>query len=345
MNEPTIQLDVRPEVEEFVAAVRRHLADLPAEERDDLTEGLAADLSDLVAEQGPDVLGDPAAYAAELRAAAGLTPRGRLRPRGSLTDLLDDARDRMLGVLHRPGLAGVGGFLEAVRPVWWVARAWVAVQLLAMLNGGRPTPVPSVEGPAVGFLLLVVAAVLSVQLGRGRLWPRRPAWLRLTIVGLNAFAVLLTPVVLGQFPASGTYDVHDTSYPYVPGLSLDGTPVRNVYAYDRDGKPLVGVQLFDQDGQPLELDAGYVYDATGADVMPFPWYAEGGRYREAYNVFPLPERTQYDQFEALPGAWHSPRPPRLVPPPLVAVPPVTLPSIEVGEKAREKAAATRRAGR
>ena len=59
MNEPTIQLDVRPEVEEFVAEVRRHLADLPADDRDDLTEGLAADLSDLVSERGSGVLGDP----------------------------------------------------------------------------------------------------------------------------------------------------------------------------------------------------------------------------------------------------------------------------------------------
>ena len=343
MNEPTVQLDVRPEVEEYVAAVRRHLADLPPEDRDDLTEGLAADLSDLVAEQGPSVLGDPASYAAELRSAAGLAPRGRLRSRGSLTERLDASRDRALEVLHRPGLSGFGDVLEAVRPVWWVARAWVAVQLVSMAKGEPTTPVPTVEGPVVGFALWMVATVLSVQLGRGRLWPRRPAWLRLAIVGLNAFAIVMTPVVLGQFPASGTYyDVHDTSYSYVPGMALDGEAVRNVYAYDRDGKPLVGVQLFNQDGVPLKIDASYVYDSTGAATMQFPWYAEGGRYRELYNVFPLPERTQYDQYEALPGAWSSNRPPRLLRHPLATVPKVTLPPFQARERAAKAAARTRR---
>ena len=93
----TTQLPVRPEVPEmvraFVARVRERLSDLPAEELQDLTEGLEADLTDLVAERGGGTLGDPDEYAQELRSAAGLepAPRRRLRiDRGlSLGDRLD----------------------------------------------------------------------------------------------------------------------------------------------------------------------------------------------------------------------------------------------------------------
>lgn len=78
----TTDLRVRPDVAAFVARVRELLADLPEEERLELTEGLEADLSDQVAEQGGGVLGDPEAYARELRTAAGLEPVARRRPPG-----------------------------------------------------------------------------------------------------------------------------------------------------------------------------------------------------------------------------------------------------------------------
>ena len=65
---------VQPEVAEFMGQVRAHLLDLEPEELQDLTEGLGADLSDLVAERGRGALGDPADYARELRSAAGLEP-------------------------------------------------------------------------------------------------------------------------------------------------------------------------------------------------------------------------------------------------------------------------------
>ncbi len=78
MND-TMRLDVRDEVDAFVAEVERRLADLTAEERDELVGGLRADLADRLADHdGPEppeqVLGDPASYAAELRAAAGFPP-------------------------------------------------------------------------------------------------------------------------------------------------------------------------------------------------------------------------------------------------------------------------------
>src|SRR5690349_14631482 len=67
------------EITDFVAAVRAWLDDLSTDEVTELTGGLEADLTDALAEAGStpsDLYGDPAKYASELRAAAGLPPRG-----------------------------------------------------------------------------------------------------------------------------------------------------------------------------------------------------------------------------------------------------------------------------
>ncbi len=80
MNDTTVigggqQEDVRASV----WAVRAWLADLPADEVEDLTAGMEADLAERAAESGGGtlgaLLGEPEAYAAELRSAAGLPPR------------------------------------------------------------------------------------------------------------------------------------------------------------------------------------------------------------------------------------------------------------------------------
>ncbi|MCW2853652.1 MAG: hypothetical protein JWM84_3316, partial [Nocardioides sp.] len=83
MND-ALHTPARPEVEAFVADVRARLADLSDDEREELLGGLEADLSDQVAD-GAVVLVDPAAYAAELRAAAGLPERTPARRRVPLT--------------------------------------------------------------------------------------------------------------------------------------------------------------------------------------------------------------------------------------------------------------------
>ena len=74
----------------YVREVRAELTDLPAEDVDDLTGGMEADLSELAAESGGDLigrLGSPRLYAAELRAAAGLPERvaGKGRQYGLLS--------------------------------------------------------------------------------------------------------------------------------------------------------------------------------------------------------------------------------------------------------------------
>ena len=69
------------EAEAYLAEVREHLIDLGEEERAELLEDLAQHLADICTDEENvesdlrDLLGEPASYAAELRAAAGLPPR------------------------------------------------------------------------------------------------------------------------------------------------------------------------------------------------------------------------------------------------------------------------------
>lgn len=332
MND-TLRLDLRPEVDAFVDQVRSHLTDLRPEVREELTEGLTADLHELVADRGPEVLGDPADYADELRTAAGLDGPSRGTPYpGStgqrLQGWLDSNRDYWHTTMQRPAFSTGWELLVVLRPVWWAFRAWVAVQLADLLFGGWPyTPVPSIGGPVLGFLILCLAVVLSVQLGRGRLWPatrlHRSAGARLLLLGLNVFALVMTPVVLGRFAAVERYTatrfVHE---PNGPGLWLGSREVTNVFPYDASGRPLVGVQLYDQDGRPLDLDRGNTLVRTPQGrALLYPW-TDGAQDR--WNVVPLPRRQQEDRRRPA-EVWSSESRPALPTPPALRLPPVTLP--------------------
>ncbi len=366
MNEATIRLEVRPEVSAFVDQVRARLSDLSDEEREELVGGLEADIAELVADGGSVTeLGDPRAYADELRAAAGIERlsqtavdasrskflglRQRVdRPVGEpLGAMLDTVRDRWLALVGAPALSGAWEILASLRPVWWVLRAWVAMQLLdyAIGNGRWGLDLfPTTGTPLMGLLLLLGAVVVSVQIGRGRLWPgtaraSRP-WPRLLLVGLNAFAVLALAFVLAQLPTQQDADLaFDRGYRAGTGggggLVYRGQSVKNVFPYDAQGHPLTGVQLFDQEGRPLSLNRTSEYigwdDATGDRWnVGYPWMNGAQRL---YNVVPLAMREQ-----ASPGqparAWTSENPPALPTPPLAVVPPAALPT---GDAATEPA--------
>ncbi|MGH3365401.1 MAG: HAAS signaling domain-containing protein [Nocardioidaceae bacterium] len=352
MNDPTIRLETRPEVSAFVEKVRARLFDLSDEEREELVGGLEADIDELVSDGGSVAeLGDPRAYADELRAAAGVERRtsdedgagagGFLRGRRSrrrvserVDALLDAARRRWAELVDVPALRAIWDLLVTLRPVWWVLRAWVAMQLLDIFTqaGDMATPVPLIGGPLLGSLLWLVAIVVSVQIGRDRIWPgsgaARRTSARVVLLGLNTFAVLMTPVVLAQFPASGTYHDYVGVYDPEPGLMNQEQYVRNVYPYDSEGNPLTGVQLFDENGNPLDV-ATFLsedLDGDGRTSVAYPWL---NGERRLFNVFPLPEREQPAwRTETFPNAWTSANPPALPAPPLAVVPPAVLPLAE-----------------
>ena len=316
MSAPTTQTPQGQLVSAFVGQVRRHLDDLPSDDVEELVGGLEADLADSLAEAaagGTDdparLLGDPAVYAAELRAGAGLPPRGadrgprRPRPWRTLERAFRSAGNR---VTSAPWWPSVRDFCAVLQPVWWVLRGWIVARLiLGFFKAGDSGLLRAGLG---GLLLVLACVVLSVQLGRRR-WGRvaPPRWL---VVAGNILAVVVLPVLLA--------DLHspDLSLPGYTGPSdgmwVHGEPVQNVFPYDSQGQPLTGVQLFDQKGRPILAQTG-----ASAAAARDPYGAA------RWNVYPLwlqGDPTYVPNGEERPGPVYLPKPA------LGAVPPVTLPS-------------------
>ena len=283
---------LRPEVVAFVAQVRLRLADLSEDEREELTGGLEADLSEQHAAGGP--LPDPVAYAAELRAAAGLPAPARRRLDARPVELLDRVRAGFLGRVE--GLPG-WSLVETLRPAWWVLRAWIAVTGLDQLVGGYEyvTLLPTLYVPGLGVALLLVAVVLSVLIGQGRLWPGsgpdRPAYARILLLALNAFAVVAPLGFTGDGGQIESYSYTPVSVrPHGDALRHGPDVVRNIYAYDAGGQPLTGVQLFDQKGRPVAVSAeSSMGDRRRDRQVTCPWF---NGTTPLFNVFPLQQRTQ-----------------------------------------------------
>jgi hypothetical protein len=379
---------VAPEVRLFLARVRHELADLDAEEVSEMTDGLEADLTELVAERGAAALGSPVEYADELRAAAGVEPQVR-RPRAHLpfgerlTGWLDAGHARFDGLVAAlPGDAS--DLLVALRPVWWVARAWIAVVAgvgLLKDSAGLSSPyyapalVPHMRG--LGWPLLAVAVIVSVQLGRGRIWPggSRGVGARVVLLVLNVLALVMLPVALAsvrnepeQSYWQGYQDAEAVAVPTVdgPGYGIDenagvyssGRWVTNIYPYDASGKPLVGVQLFDQLGKPIDIVAAPEcpdevggWSVNPVEQDPNCWNPDGSgrttKGRVPYpwtngatqleNVFPLPSRMQED-LNRTGTAFTETDPPRIGQLPLASVPAVSLPGIVPSTQAPAKPA-------
>ncbi|WP_426244077.1 hypothetical protein [Nocardioides sp. LHG3406-4] len=332
---------IAPEVAQFASAVRAQLADLTPDEREELAGGLEADLADLVDERGVEALGEPVAYAQELRGAAGLPPAmGKAldrRPLGEAIDArLDLGRERWdRAVTGLPG--SPWEFVTSLRPAWWLLRAYVAVQTLDYaLDGNYDLAwVPTLGG--LEWPLLIVAAVLSVQLGRGRLWPAA-GWAlglaRLVLLALNVLAVVMIVPIFGSLPNVSWQSIGYAQADPVSsgaGITSNGNDVSNIYPYDAEGQPLVGVQLFDQDGKPLKVDEF----VQGGDysTWAYPWTNVNGK---VWNAFPMPE-AKYDTAgyccDRMPSPWTSDTPPTFPRPPLDQVPSVSIPEAAYGDRA------------
>ena len=301
----TTQLPVRPDVAAFVARVRELLADLSEEDRLELTEGLEADLadqlSDEAAEQGGGVLGDPEAYAAELRAAAGFEPVARRRlptmSRMPWPERLDATRAWWDAQVARPRVFPVWSVVASLRPVWWFFRAWIAAVLVCIALPGYTTWgftwLPGVNNE-VGLAVLAACVVLSTLVGLGRIWPgsvptgARGTVARLVLVGLNLFALAMVPAAEQYYQDAEWNQIQDsgyldTSWVDEVGVLNRGQQVCNIAAYDASGQPLTGVQLFDQSGRPLDVRC------YGQQDRAVPWVL-GDVTR--WNVFPIGERDR-----------------------------------------------------
>jgi hypothetical protein len=256
-----------PEAAAYLAELERELADIPAEERADLLEEVEASLVE-AGDEPMARLGTPARFAAELRASAGLPPAPHaLKPRPS-------AWRRFT---QDPATRAVRRAARELAPIWWAARAVLAVALLSVLSHqSYDRQTIALDGALV---VLALAASLAAGLtGRRRALPLRR--LRSAVdLGL-AVCLLLTPVLVDRIHARSTrYVFVQSTLPPPAGLANAGVPLRNVYPYDSRGRLLHDVRLYDQDGRPLKVGAG------ANDPNRRPVVTRGGSV--VFNAFPI----------------------------------------------------------
>lgn len=289
MND-TIEGAAENQVARYASAVRAAFADLPGPDRELLLEDLEDHLQEVAAEAGGPLaerLGRPEAYAAELRASAGLPAPGAPGRRRTGSWPRETWGAQQAGRLWQaasthPAGRAVLEFLPELRPAWWVLRGYLAVQAacvaLSLLDanlGGLSFPIPRPFGSRVLGVLAVAGAVAgSVALGRRG--TSRRGWVALGNAGLGLFAVLM----LLELGAGEAYDdqyhpefVTTYSEPAL-GLRANGREITNIFPFDADGKPLQGVYLVDQDGDPVvatrnddpSLEARLPLDGAGSEV-------------------------------------------------------------------------------
>ena len=298
-----------PEVAAYLAAVRQALDDLPAPERDDLLAEVEASIVDAASETGAPIaarLGPPDEFAAELRAAAGLQ------------ETASAPRESRLVALARGAAAATAPARAVARelaPVWWVARAYIAVGFLVLTSDAGwswrapvfPRFAPGgFDHPLTGVVVLLAAVAVSIWIGfRSRQWTRgKPA-----LVAVNVVLLLLAVPVLSNFPQTAYSNVTIVEDAPISGLVYNGVAVQNIYPYSRDGRLLHDVLLYDSFGQPIEFGVGAV------DPMRRLLRTRAGA--PIYNSFPIryyePGTRQVADPDAAPRV---PLPRVLGPPPL-----------------------------
>jgi hypothetical protein len=251
-------------------------------------------------------LGPPADFAADLRASAGLPAAARgPAPRNGL-------RASLSQLAAAPWMRRAGGVLRELAPVWWAARAYLAVGLLAIVAGVDWSVQYAVFprfGSAVGTTF-VLALALAGSFALGLRSRHAAGGRRRAAIALNALLVLAAVPVLAR-AADAPY-VAPPSEPSAPaelaGVVLDGVVVENIYPYDRNGRLLQDVRLYDNLGLPLSILHGI------DDPNRRPVYERGGA--RAFNAFPIRHFEPGTRRVARPNAGPGVDPQRLRTPPL-----------------------------
>ena len=294
-------MSVPQDVAQYAQQVRAELRDLPQSSFEDLVEDLDDHLAEVMGAGGEPlaVLGPPAAYAAELRAAAGL-PR-RSAPSGSVRWDHLHARARQARSHH--AVQDLLAFLPELRPAWWVLRAVLSVLALDYVFLGS-----AAGGAGLVLVLPLVAAavVLSVRAGqRSRREPSRDRRQQLLAAGANgllgvaALVALAAVLERGSEPGyavdPGPYGAYGAYGATGPGLTHpDGSPITNLFPYAADGRALTGVLLVDQDGRAVDELA-----TTTREGWPVERVLEAGGTPAPANSYPQQQRVvRTDEFGA-----------------------------------------------
>jgi hypothetical protein len=186
------------EIAAYLADVRGAMTDLDPGVRDGLLDDLPEHLAEVAAADTAPLqsrLGPPAAFAAELRSAAGLPPMlatiGR-RPNEPGVSSAQLAREFMVRIDRSLGrFAGYDSLREllvALRPGWWVVRGAGVASFLAILVGASYyMNVAEVLGV---LLAAAVGALISVRLGRATMRASASTRMLVTIVNVPCVLVL-----------------------------------------------------------------------------------------------------------------------------------------------------------
>jgi hypothetical protein len=288
----TVLEDRAGEIARYLEAVREALRDLPLRQRDELLEDLPEHLAEVAAEEPAplaDRLGEPAAYAAELRATIGPAGerrrlRDRLRLRWAPTLAALGRLDRRLGPMI--GYASLSDFARLLAPAWWVLRGYIAAMVVvgvldAEANLGL---LPRLgDSTLAGLAILGGFVVGSIWLAR-----RTPGLSRPVRRGVHLASAAL--VVVGLAGLAGM----DANLRWVTDPAYTETyydpygHVEDVYVFDQDGNLVRGATLRDQTGMPIELGSVWCFDDSQAaptyprcpDALPW-WMPDSARSRDA----------------------------------------------------------------
>jgi hypothetical protein len=251
------------EIAAYMAAVERHLGDLPEPIRLDLMSELDLHLAEVAADLGPgmtlrDLLGSPESYARELRETAEIQKEAvgtRLRrsvfaAAAPLTARVRTAADKFAA---STGHADAADLAVRLRPGWWVLRGAIVAALFvywlatAQFGVSGYSVFASIPGLLFAVAVLLTAVWASLKIGAktpdwGR---RRRRWVAaagIAIVALAGyqFSWMITGVIPTQYVETQYID-DGSGYGYVS----------DIHVYDENGQQLTGVYLFDQNGDPL----------------------------------------------------------------------------------------------
>ena len=210
-----------------------------------------------------------------------------------------------------------------MRPAWWVLRGYLLVQAADVLTGNWESLdlLPQLGVWMLGPLLTLVAGLLSVEVGRGRLWPGigRPVRVhaRAALLALNVGALVAVVPVVDAADRLGPelIAVRDAAgYVDQSGLRLRGDRICNIQPYDADGPPAGGRAAL-RPGRRADHDQLLEVGRGERGPQHYPWASLG---EDRWNVFPQPERTGDRRVKD--DAWTSGEPPTLPEPEVLRVP-------------------------
>jgi hypothetical protein len=269
--------EANQEVEQYAAAVRAALADLPEETRNELLEDLPDHLAEVAAEADGQTLverlGAPQQYAAELRATLPGGGANGSQQRWAAT--FGKLRSRALRADTQLGrVIGFGRFSEfgrLLRPAWWVLRGYIAAFAIFGLAGSSPDSlIPGARGNGLVGLLLTVGLIIgSIWLGRRTSQFGR--WGRRTVIGASVVAAFLGLIWFAQLDSTLR---QGPGVVYTTGNEFD--QVQDIYAYDANGNLIKNVRLYDQNGNPITV--GFARCDIGNSPMLFQSTRDGMVY-------------------------------------------------------------------